>query len=230
MGLWVGIAKDDPKVFSGYLAMPPRGFGPGLLLLQEIWGVNGHIRDLAEQYAADGYVVLAPDMFWRQKARVELPYDEAGTARAYEHLRTLDFAEAQADLDAATAFLAGLPSVDGGIGALGYCLGGRLAFLAASGGKVQAAVSYYGSGLGQHIDQLRALACPMLFHFAEQDHLIPLAEARQWLSSIPQPTPVEHFVYAGRGHGFNCPYRPAYGQRDGALAKGRTLQFLARHL
>lgn len=230
MGLWVGISKEDPKVFSGYLAMPPKGFGPGLLLLQEIWGVNEHIRDLAEQYAADGYVVLAPDMFWRQDMRVELPYDEPGTVRAYEHLRALDFAQADSDLKLAIALLAGLPCVAGEIAALGYCLGGRLAFLAASSGKVHAAVSYYGSGLGQHAGQLRSLKCPMLFHFAEQDHLIPLPDAMEWLSLIPRQTPVEHFVYAGRGHGFNCPYRPAYAQADAALAKGRTLQFLARHL
>ena len=93
---WIDISTARGETFSGYLSLPPTGRGPGIVLIQEIWGVNEHIRTLADQYALDGYVVLAPDLFWRLERRVDLAYDEAGSARARQLLQTVDGTQAAA--------------------------------------------------------------------------------------------------------------------------------------
>lgn len=230
MGQWVAIRQEDQNVFSGYLAVPPKGYGPGLLLLQEIWGVNPHIRSLADQYAADGYVVLAPDVFWRQQNRVALEYSQVGTEQAYRHYGALDFAQTAQDLAAAIEHLSAYPIVQGGIGAMGFCLGGRLAFLLGGNPRLSAVVSYYGSGLGNHLDIIPNLKCPLLFHFAGEDHLIPLSEVDALMPKIQASVEASHHIYDGQKHGFNCPERASYSQRSAALAKARTLEFLSRHL
>ena len=126
---WIEIAPG----FAGYLALPPAGRGPGLLLFQEIFGVNRHIQAVAEQYAADGFVVLAPDLFWRQAPRVELGYAGDDWKRAFALMQGYAPAEAVADVAASAAALRARPEVGGGkVGAVGYCMGGRMAYLAAA--------------------------------------------------------------------------------------------------
>jgi len=105
---WMTISPADKNTFSGYLALPPAGTGPGLVLIQEIWGVNDHIRAVAEQYALDGFVVLAPDVFWRQQTRTNLSYTEAGTAKAFELMKSTDFRQATEDVVTAIEHLRGL--------------------------------------------------------------------------------------------------------------------------
>lgn len=223
---WIEIADG----FDGYLALPPAGQGPGLLLLQEIFGVNAHIQALAKQYALDGFVVLAPDLFWRQAPHVELGYEGADRQRALALMGQLQPAQVLVDLQAATAALRGRAEVGHAkVGAIGYCMGGRLAFNAAALAGVDAAVAYYGGGIQGQLDLAPRIACPVQFHYAGHDDHIPpeaVAQVRQAMAGKS----AELHVYPEATHGFNCWARASYHAPSAALAHGRSLVFLAERL
>ncbi|MFO1271225.1 MAG: dienelactone hydrolase family protein [Rubrivivax sp.] len=223
---WIEIAPG----FAGYLALPPAGRGPGLVLFQEIFGVNEHIRAVAEQYAADGFVVLAPDVFWRQAPRVELGYVGDERARAIALMQALAPADALADIGAAVKALRARPETAGArVGSFGYCMGGRFAYLAAAAAGVDAAVAFYGGGIHGQLDRAAAVQCPIQFHYAEQDDNIPL-EAVEKVRAAFAGKAAEVFVYPGSHHGFNCWARASYHAPSAALAHGRALAFLAANL
>jgi carboxymethylenebutenolidase len=221
---WIDIAPG----YAGYLARPPAGSGPGLVLFQEIFGVNAHIRTVAEQYALDGFVVLAPDVFWRQAPRVDLGYEGEQRQRGIALAGQLTPDEVVSDLQAAVAALRGRPEAAGRrSGAIGYCMGGRLAFSAAALAGVDAAVAYYGGGIHNQLDLAPRIACPVQFHYAgHDDHIPPAAieKVRQAMSGKPH----EIHVYADAMHGFNCWARGSYHAPSAALAHGRSLAFLAQ--
>lgn len=223
---WVELAPG----FGGLLALPPAGRGPGLVLFQEIFGVNAHIGAVAEQYALDGFVVLAPDLFWRARPRVQLGYEGAERQQAIALMQGYAAGEALADITDAVAALRARPEVAAGkVGALGYCMGGRLAYLAAATTDVDAAVAYYGGGIHGQLDRAAAIRCPMQFHYAGRDEHIPPAAVQQVREAMAGKT-VEVHVYAQAQHGFNCWARAAYDAPSAALAHGRTLAFLAAAL
>ena len=222
---WIDIAPG----FAGYLALPPGGRGPGLVLWQEIFGVNEHIRAVAEQYALDGFVVLAPDTFWRQAPRVELGYVGADRERAGALMGAYTAADAQADIDAAVQALRARPERVGGIGSFGYCLGGRLAYLTAATAGVDAAVAFYGGGIHAQLDRVPAITCPIQFHYAERDDHIPLDAVERVRAAFVGKSAEVH-VYPGAMHGFNCWARASYHAGSAALAHGRALAFLAQAL
>lgn len=225
---WMSLADGDgANAYDGYLALPPAGRGPGLLLLQEIFGVNRHIRAVAEQYALDGFVVLAPDLFWRDAQRVDLGYDGADRERAYGLMKGLQPQAVAADVQAAVAALRRHPAVTGQVGAIGYCMGGRLAFSAAAQGGVDAAVAYYGGGIHTQLELASQIACPLQLHFAERDDHIPMSAVEQVRAAVAGLRAEVH-VYPGALHGFNCWDRSAYHAASAALAHGRSLQFLAQ--
>ncbi|UTY56580.1 dienelactone hydrolase family protein [Massilia sp. erpn] len=226
---WIDIAVDDGN-FGAYLALPRGGAGPGIVLLQEIFGVNAHIRSVAEQYAADGYVVLAPDLFWRQRPRVELGYDDASWAQAAQYLQQADLAQAQQDVGATAAVLRGLPGVGGKIGVLGFCFGGRLAYLAAANGDADAAIAYYGGRIQQHLERAGDIRIPLLLHFGGKDAHIPPEAVRSIAQAFDEHENVAIHLYQEAEHGFNCPHRASYHQRSAAQAHGETLVFLSEHL
>mgnify|MGYP001271236829 CR=1 FL=1 len=231
---WIRLGEDNDQPFDAYLALPPAGHGPGLLLLQEIFGVNPHIRALAEQYALAGYVVLAPDLFWRQATRIELGYEGGERDRAIAMMKAAAPAELGADVTASMAALRSRPEVAGRrAGAIGYCMGGRLAWAAAAAGQVDAAVAYYGGGIQDQLQLAPAIACPIQLHYGDRDAAIPL-EAVERVRAALQPQieagSAEVHVYDGAGHGFNCWARPAYQPAASALALGRSLTLLAQRL
>lgn len=214
---------------SAYLARPPAGHGPGLLLLQEIFGVNAHIRAVADQYALAGFTVLAPDLFWREAHRIELDYVGADRERALVLMRTIDRAQAVTDMQAALAVLRARLECSDRVGAIGYCMGGRLAFTAAALCGVDAAVAYYGGGIANHLDLAGQIGCPVQFHHAEIDASIPPEAVRAVQAALaPSPAAAEFHLYPGAQHGFNCWARAAYHPASAALAHGRSLTFLAR--
>jgi carboxymethylenebutenolidase len=216
--------------FDAYLALPPAGRGPGLLLLQEIFGVNEHIRTVAEQYALDGFVVLAPDVFWQQQRRLDIGYTPEDIQRGRALAMAADKPALQRDLADAVKHLRARPEVQGrGIGAFGYCMGGRLAYVAAATAGVDAAVAYYGGGIQDMLDLAPQIRCPMQFHYGALDANIPLTAVDKVRAAMAGK-PADIFVCDTADHGFNCWARGSYQAAAAALAHGRTLQFFADRL
>ena len=223
---WIDIAPG----FTGYLALPPGGSGPGLVLWQEIFGVNPHIQAVAEQYALDGFVVLAPDTFWRQAPRVQLGYVGPDREQAVALMKGYAASDALADIEASVSAVRARPEMKGGkLGTLGYCMGGRLAYLTAATAAVDAAVAFYGGGIHIQLERATSIQCPMQFHYAEMDDNIPL-DAVERVRAAMAGKRAEIHVYAGAHHGFNCWARASHHAPAAALAHGRTLAFLAQHL
>lgn len=170
-GNFIDVPTADGRSFKAYLAAPASGKGPGIVLIQEIFGVNRHIRAVADGYAADGFAVLAPDVFWRIQPGFETGYDEAGVAQGRSIMGKVDVAKAVADLGATTNALRARGECSGKVAALGYCMGGRLAFLAATNTGVNAAVCYYGGGIQTVLDQApRALSDPDALRGERRSH------------------------------------------------------------
>lgn len=215
--------------FEAYCAVPESGSGPGVLLFQEIFGINDNIRGLCDKLAGEGYVTLAPDMFWRIEKRFERK-DESGFADAIAMVQKFDIAAAVTDIQAAHAHLLGMPECTGKVGATGFCLGGALAFVAATKSKVDASVPYYGSAINDMLDQVDELDCPTMFHYGNNDPFIPedkIAEVEKAVSG--KPNVVLHRYEAG--HAFSNWDAPSMYQQEAAdLAWSRTLEFLAANL
>jgi carboxymethylenebutenolidase len=228
---WIDIEAGD-GTFGAYLSLPRGGKGPGIVLIQEIFGVNQHIRNVADQYAADGYVVLAPDLFWRHGQRIELAYDEAGWKRAVELMNATPMDTAQTDIAATLAALRAQDGVGAGarIAALGYCFGGRLSYHTAANGLVDAAVCYYGGGIQNALERAGEIKVPVLMHFGSADSHIPLDAVKSIAERFDDNEQVEIHVYEGAEHGFNCNHRDSYHQRAAAQAHGNTLLFLGEQL
>lgn len=226
---WIDIEAAD-GTFGAYLAIPHTGKGPGIVLLQEIFGVNEHIRSVAEQYAADGYMVLAPDLFWRSDKRIELGYDEAGWKRAVELMQATDVPKAQADIALTVAALKALPGLEGKLAVIGYCFGGRLAYNTAADGLVDAAIAYYGGGIQNQLQRADEIKVPLLMHFGAADSHISLEAVQTIAERFEDNDDVEVHVYPGAEHGFNCSHRSSYNQRAAAEAHGNSLTFLSDHL
>jgi carboxymethylenebutenolidase len=204
------ITAADGAKFSAYVAVPASGSGPAIVLLQEIFGVNAYIRGVADRYAEEGYVVLAPDIFHRLEPDVELAATEADFPKAFAFYEALDIDLAVSDVVATVAAARALPEVTAstngaGVGVLGFCLGGKLAFLAAAATDVDCVVCYYGGGIDQCLDKASAITAPLMMHFGEADEYIPpdaIARIRERFAERPR---TDIHVYRGAGHAFARP-------------------------
>lgn len=224
----VTLTATDGRPFPAYVALPagtPRG---AVVVMQEIFGVNSHIRSVADGYAAAGYVAVAPAVFDRVQPGVELGYAEADMATGMglkQAVESLPAPGALADIQAAIDHAA---QVSGGkVGIVGYCWGGLLAWRAASlAAGLSAAVPYYGGGMTTEAERMRQPRCPVMAHFAEQDKWIPLDSVQAFQQAQPG-VPVHLY---GAHHGFNCDQRGAWHAPSAQLARERTLAFFAQHL
>jgi carboxymethylenebutenolidase len=228
------ISAQNGGQFDAFCAVPESGKGPGILLFQEIFGINDNMRALAERLADEGYVVLVPDMFWRIEPRFERK-GEDGMADAFAIVQKFDFTTAVADIQSAHAHLLHMPECAGKVAAMGFCLGGGLTFAAATmsrvdGRSVDAAVPYYGSPINDMLGQVDKLECPAMFHYGNNDPFIPeekIAEVENAVSG--RPGVVFHRYDAG--HAFSNWDAPSMYNKDAAnLAWTRTLEFLQTHL
>jgi carboxymethylenebutenolidase len=226
---WIDVKAVDGGKYGAYLSLPPAGKGPGLVLFQEIFGVNRHIRAVADQYALDGFVVVAPDLFWRAAPRVELGYEGADRERALQLMKGADPKLLAEDIKTTVAALRARPELAGKVGAIGYCMGGRLAYVAAAIAGVDAAVSYYGGGIQDQLDRAASIRCPIQFHYGAKDTAIPM-EAVEKVKAAFAGKKAQFHIYPDAGHGFNCWDRSAYHPPSAALAHGHTLVFLAQNL
>ena len=226
-GRWMKIAAAGGGSFEGYLSVPASGSGPGLVMVQEIFGVNPSIRNLADLFAAEGFTVLAPDFFWRIEPRVELPFDDAGMKRAQELHKAFDYEQGVADLGAAVAALRKQPQCKGPVAVSGYCLGGTFAYLAAARLPVDGAVAYYGTRIHSYLGEADKLRCPLLLHFGELDHAVPPEALAKIRAALEGMSNVRLHTYPGAKHAFANPLRPAnYDAASATLANDRTFAFL----
>jgi len=225
-GTYVDVAAKDGGSFRAYLAVPECGTGPGIVLLQEIFGINAYMRSIADAYAEEGYVVLAPDLFWRLEPGVEL--DDSQHDRAFELYGKFDVPKAVDDIAATVAALRARPECSGKIGALGFCLGGKLAFLAAAHASVDAAVAYYGVGIEGDLAATASIRCPTVMHFGAGDDYIPAA-AREAIGVAFAGRPdFEMYVYEGAGHAFARPGSSGYNKPASMMAHSRTIALFHR--
>ena len=214
----VHVKAADGHSFQAYAAHPDGAPKAGLLVLQEIFGVNAHIRAVAESFAAEGYLAIAPAMFDRIGPGIELDYSDFARARAT--MGGLTREDCVADLAAASAYA----GQAGKVGIVGYCWGGAMADLAACHGLVQAGVSYYGRMTIEWLELTPQ--CPMIYHYGEEDALIP----PQMVEEIAGKREGKVYVWAGADHGFNCTDRPQYHEPSATQARKLTLDFLAAQL
>ncbi|MCC6437932.1 MAG: dienelactone hydrolase family protein [Acidimicrobiales bacterium] len=222
----IRLTAADGHTFDAYLAEPdgaPRG---AIVVIQEIFGVNSHIREVADGYAAAGYVAVAPALYDRVEARVDLGYQQADIDSGLQYRAKVALDDTLADI-AAAATEGRARAAGGKVGAVGYCWGGFLAAATAQrlAGTVDAAVGYYGGGIAAGLLEGQPVpAAPLQLHFAENDHAIPLTDVdkvRQAWPSVPV------FVYPGAQHGFNCDQRATYQAQAARVALSRTLRFFA---
>lgn len=224
------IKAADGNQFSGYLAKPQSGKGPGLLVIQEIFGVNSHIRDMVDLYAMEGFVALAPDVFFRIKPGVELGYSDAELQEGIGYAQKIDFKQLVQDLSVAARTLKSTDGVTGKIGAVGYCMGGFVTYLLAANNVIDAGVSYYGGGIDKSLDQSSSIKCPLLMHFAELDRHIPMSAVDTISNALKSKPEVKILTYPEVDHGFNCDQRSAYDRKAAMLAYARSATFLHKHL
>lgn len=220
-------AADGSGSFRGYLALPGSGSGPGLVLAQEIFGVNSTMREVADYYAEEGYVVLVPDIFWRQQPGIELGYTEGDWKRAFGYFQGFDEAKGMEDIQTAIGALRGRQEVTGGkVGVLGFCLGGKLAYLAACRTDADVAIGYYGVGIDAALGEADKVTKPLVLHLAELDQFCP-PEARAAILAGLQGRPgVSLFVYPGVDHAFARVGGDHYDRASALMAHGRTIAAL----
>ena len=221
MGQWIDLTASDGFVLSAYRAAPegkPRG---ALVVVQEIFGVNSHIRDVCDGYVADSYLTVAPALFDRYEKGVDLGYTEQEIARGRELRAQATTEVALRDVAAARDAVAGA----GKVGVIGYCWGGLIAWMSASRlTGFACAVPYYGGGMTDAIGEQPK--CPVMAHFGERDTVIPIDGVKKLAAEHPE---AQVFVYAA-GHGFNCDQRGSYDATAAKLARERTLQFLRQQI
>jgi carboxymethylenebutenolidase len=221
MGQTIELTAGDGHRLHAYEASPAGRARGAVVVVQEIFGVNAHIRSVADAYAASGYRALAPALFDRVRPNVELGYADADIAEGRTIRGRVSFEQALADVDAARAALAASAKV----GIVGYCWGGTVTWLAAARlDGFAAASSYYGGGIGQFASEHPR--CPTQCHFGEKDHAIPQSEVDAVRRANPD---VPIYMYPA-GHGFSCDARASYDADSAALARRRTLEWFAKYV
>ncbi|MBB5684095.1 dienelactone hydrolase family protein [Sphingobium boeckii] len=222
------LAKDGQ--FSAYCAKPAGAAKAAIIVIQEIFGVNPGIRKKCDDWAAAGYLAIAPDLFWRIKPGVELDADvpedfQAALALMGQMDQTLAIADIEASIHEARALIGG-----GKVGCVGYCLGGRLAFMTAARTDVNASVGYYGVGIDGLLGEKHAIAHPVLLHVPKADHFVsPEAQAAMHAGLDDHPK-VTIYDYDGLDHGFAAEMGQRRDAAGAALADSRTAAFFAEHL
>jgi len=233
----VEVTTENVKIsapsgsMSAFVARPTApGKHPAVVVVMEAFGLNNHIKDVAKRLAAEGYVALAPDMYYREKDNV-VGYDQL--PEAIRLMMSLKDDSIIKDMDAAIRYLQTHPAVRSDrIGATGFCMGGRITFLTAChNSAVKAAAPFYGGGIGGILGDAGKIGCPMLLFYGDRDAFIPNEEVEKVKSTLAQlGKRAEVKVYGGAPHGFFCNERDSYRPADAKDAWGRLLSFFTQHL
>jgi carboxymethylenebutenolidase len=216
---------------GAYVARPEASRAPSVVVIQEIFGVNQVMRDITDAFAAQGYLAVCPDLFWRIEPGVDITdQSEAEWKKAMELYNAFDVAQGVKDLGATIAQARGLRGAAGPVGSVGFCLGGLLAFLTATRTDVDAAVSYYGVGIERVVGEADELVTPVMLHIAEEDAFVPKAAQTTIIEALRKRSLAEVFSYPGRDHAFARPGGDHYDETDAERAMARTLTFFAGRL
>lgn len=224
----IQLKAADGFELPAYVARPARAARATVVVLQEIFGVNSHIRAVADGYARQGYLAVAPELFHRVRSGVELGYTAADVEQGRQLKTAAEALPAPGVLaDVAAAIAYGASQAGGKVGVVGYCWGGLVVWRGACTlPGLSAAVAYYGGGMTAGDEPARQPRCPVMCHFGEQDHAIPIDGVHAFAKAQPA---VEVHVYPAQ-HGFNCDQRASFDAAAAALAQQRTQAFFARHL
>ncbi|RAK67359.1 dienelactone hydrolase family protein [Phenylobacterium kunshanense] len=228
MGERISISTPDGE-FSAYVARPAAAKAPAVVVIQEIFGVNQVMRDITDGLAAQGYLAICPDLFWRIEPGIDITdQSEAEWKKAFELFNSFDVDAGVKDIQATIKTIRGDAGCNGKVGAVGFCLGGLLAYLTATRTDADAAVSYYGVGIENRVAEAEKLTRPLLMHIASEDQFVPKAAQAVILQALKDHPQVEIHVYEGRDHAFARAGGEHYHEADAKLAGGRTLQFFQR--
>jgi carboxymethylenebutenolidase len=224
VGERVEITTPD-GAFAAYVARPAGGGkAPAIVVIQEIFGVNQVMRDLADGYAEEGYLAICPDLFWRIEPGIDITdQSEAEWKRAFELFNAFDVDHGVKDIAATIAYIRADAGCAGKVGAVGFCLGGLLAFLTATRTDIDAAVGYYGVGIERHLAEADKLADPLVLHVAEEDQFVPKEARALILAALKNHPQVDVYTYPGRDHAFARKGGEHYDASDAATANARTL-------
>lgn len=225
-------ALDGSGSFSAFMSLPARRTpAPAIIVIQEIFGVNKNMRDICAHIAQTGYIAVCPDLFWRQEPDIQLTdQSEADWARAFQLYQGFNTDKGVDDLKATLSFIRGDKICTGRVGTMGYCLGGKLAWLMAARSDADCNISYYGVGIENLLDEQECISKPLLMHIAEKDKFVPPAAQTKILDAMTKNKQVSLHVYAGVDHAFARVGGAHYDQKAAGLANGRTADFLAKHL
>ncbi len=224
------IATPD-GVFSAYVARPAADKAPAIVILQGIFGVNAVMRAFCDHLASKGYLAVCPDLFWRIEPGVDITdQSEAEWKRAFELYNAFDVETGMSDIAATIEAVRARPDGNGKVGAVGFCLGGLLAYLTATRTDCDASVSYYGVGIEKYAAEAVKLARPLMMHLAEEDQFSPKPVQELVQAALGNHPQIEIFVYPGRDHAFARPNGEHYDAVDAAKAEARTLSFFQANL
>ena len=227
---YIKVKAHDGGSFDAYVAVPPSGSGPAIIVLQEIFGVNKALRDVVDYYAEEGYVAIAPDLFWRFSPRIELGHTPADFEKAFDYYQRFNADTAVKDIAQTVSAARTLAECTGKVGVLGFCLGGKLAYLTAARVGVDCAVSYYGVGIEQALDEAPNVKCPVVFHFGDKDDYAPPAAAAQVKAAFAGRQDVEVYMYPGAGHAFASKGRDSFDKPASLMAHSRSIAALRKAL
>lgn len=223
----IELARENGRACQAYLASPDSGRKPAILILSEMFGLNGPMQEFARQYAARGHCTMVPDLFWRTQTPGGLDYDEKGFALAWARIADFDIDTCAADMRRAAEALRRQPGCNGKVVALGFCMGGRLAFVAAARSGVNAAIGLYGLNVSKHLHEVKAITVPTHLHYGDKDQHVPLAEVEAVADGVAANPNIKIWRYPEAGHSFFNKVRPTYDAAAAALAAERIDALLA---
>jgi carboxymethylenebutenolidase len=227
MGSTVALASDGGRTFDAYLAQSAASRPPAIMLLHDMFGLNEPIGAAADNFARRGYCALVPNLFWRSQIPGVISYDDSQHPAAWARLQALDLDVVTADMARAIGWLRAQPFSAGKVAAIGFCGGGRFAYLAAARCGVDGAASLYGLGISQHLGEIDRVRCPLQLHYGLKDQHIPRQEIDAVTAGVRGRPRIELFLYPQAGHSFANPVRPTYDAAAAQLAAARIETMLS---
>ena len=226
------MTVDTPDgSFRAYVASPDAVSAPVVVVIQEIFGVNADLRDTCDELAAQGYIAISPDLFWRTEPGVDMSdQSEAEWKKGFALYTAFDYETGVADIVTTMKMARSLPGANGKVGLMGYCLGGLMTFITTARRGSDASVVYYGGNTEKHLDEAPNIKSPLLLHLGEEDEYIPREAQQSIIGALANNPGAQVFTYPGCSHAFARHRGAHYNKQAAALANGRTADFLRLHL